>query len=91
MPPRGFDRTEVFGVGWSARIEPNPRPISVWDNEASWPLALEVRANPPSGMMAEELRCFCRVVRHREAVPTGATYSDAMQVQRWMEKLNAFV
>ncbi|QDV51754.1 Gfo/Idh/MocA family protein [Gimesia fumaroli] len=91
MPPRGFDRTEVFGVGWSARIEPNPRPISVWDNEASWPLALEVRANPPSGMMAEELRCFCRVVRHREAVPTGATYSDAMQVQRWMEKLTAFV
>jgi len=91
MPPRGFDRTEVFGEGWSARIEPNPRPISVWDNEASWPLALEVRANPPSGMMAEELRCFCRVVRNMEAVPTGATYSDAMQVQRWMEKLNAFV
>lgn len=91
MPPRGFDRTEVFGEGWSARIEPNPRPISVWDSEASWPLALEVRANPPSGMMAEELRCFCRVVRNREAVPTGATYSDAMQVQRWMEKLNAFV
>ncbi len=91
MPPRGFDRTEVFGEGWSARIEPNPRPISVWDSEASWPLALEVRANPPSGMMAEELRCFCRVVRKREAVPTGATYKDAMQVQRWMEKLNAFV
>ena len=91
MPPRGFDRMEVFGVGWSARIEPNPRPISVWDNAASWPLALEVRANPPSGMMAEELRCFCRVVRNLEAVPTGATYSDAMQVQRWMEKLNAFV
>lgn len=91
MPPRGFDRTEVFGKGWSARIEPNPRPISVWDSEASWPLALEVRANPPSGMMAEELRCFCRVVRHMEVVPTGATYSDAMQVQRWMEKLNAFV
>lgn len=90
MPPRGFDRTEVFGEGWSARIEPNPRPISVWDNAAAWPLALEVRANPPSGMMAEELRCFCRVVRNTEAVPAGATYSDAMQVQRWMEKLNAF-
>ena len=90
MPPRGFDRTEVFGEGWSARIEPNSRPISVWDDVASWPLALEVRANPPSGMMAEELRCFCRVVRNTEAVPTGATYSDAMQVQRWMEKLNAF-
>jgi predicted dehydrogenase len=26
MPPRGFDRTEVFGDGWSARISTNPRP-----------------------------------------------------------------
>jgi len=89
MPPRGFDRTEVFGEGWSARISPNPRPIEVWDSQASWPLALEVRANPPSGMMAEELRCFCRVVRGLQAVPIGATYTDAIQVQRWMEKLKS--
>lgn len=89
MPPRGFDRTEVFGEGWSARISPNPRPIEVWDAQASWPLALEVRADPPSGMMAEELRCFCRVVRGLQAVPVGATYADALQVQRWMEKLNS--
>jgi predicted dehydrogenase len=89
MPSRGFDRTEVFGPGWSARISPNPRPIEVWDTQASWPLGLEVRANPPSGMMAEELRCFCRVVRGLQTVPTGATYTDAIQVQRWMEKLNA--
>ena len=90
MPPRGFDRMEVFGDGWSARISPNPRPIEVWDEQASWPLALEVRSDPPSGMMAEELRCFCRVVRGLQAVPTGATYADAIQVQRWMEKLDAF-
>jgi len=89
MPPRGFDRTEVFGAGWSARISPNPRPIEVWDSQASWPLALEIRADPPSGMMAEELRCFCRVVRGLQAVPLGATYADAIQVQRWMEKLNS--
>lgn len=89
MPPRGFDRTEVFGAGWSARISPNPRPIEVWDSQASWPLGLEVRADPPSGMMAEELRCFCRVVRGIQAVPIGATYADAIQVQRWMEKLNS--
>ena len=31
MAPRGFDRMEVFGDGWSARISPNPRPIEVWD------------------------------------------------------------
>ena len=79
---------EVFGAGWSARITPNPRPIELWDDaSASWPLALEIRATPPSGMMAEELRCFCRVVRGRQAVPVGATYSDALQVQRWMEQL----
>jgi len=89
MPPRGFDRTEVFGDGWSARISPNPRPIDVWDDQASWPMALEIRVDPPSGMMAEELRCFGNVVRGVHEVPMGATYADALQVQRWMEKLNA--
>ncbi|MDP6447160.1 MAG: Gfo/Idh/MocA family oxidoreductase [Pirellulaceae bacterium] len=89
MPPRGFDRMEVFGAGWSARISPNPRPLEIWDEQASWPYALEVRAHGPSGMMAEELRCFCRVVRGEQSVPVGATYSDALQVQRWMDKLEA--
>ena len=89
MPPRGFDRMEVFGRGWSARISPNPRPIEVWDERAAWPMALEIRADAggPSGMMAEELRCFCRVVRELETVPVGATYADALQVQRWMDRL----
>jgi predicted dehydrogenase len=88
MPPRGFDRMEVFGDEWCSRISPNPRPIEVWDTQANWPLALEVRADPPSGMMAEELRCFCRVVRGEQPVPVGATYSDAMQVQRWMDHIH---
>jgi UDP-N-acetylglucosamine 3-dehydrogenase len=87
MPPRGFDRMEVFGEGWCSRISPNPRPVEVWDSKASWPLALEILSDPPAGMMAEELRCFCRVVRGLQPVPAGATFSDAMQVQRWMEKL----
>ena len=89
MPPRGFDRMEVFGRGWSARISPNPRPIEVWDDKATWPMPLEIRADVggPSGMMAEELRCFCRVVREVESVPVGATYADALQVQRWMDRL----
>ncbi len=91
MPPRGFDRTEVFGDGWCARISPNPRPIEVWDTQASWPLALEIRAGAmgSTGMMAEELRHFCRVVRGQQPVPVGATYADAIQVQEWMEKLAA--
>jgi len=91
MPPRGFDRTEVFGQGWSARILSNPRPIEVWDERTQWPMPLEIRADATgaTGMMAEELRCFCRVVRGRQNVPVGATYSDALQVQRWMDKLEA--
>ncbi|MFT5527310.1 MAG: putative dehydrogenase [Pirellulaceae bacterium] len=89
MPARGIDRTEVFGDGWSARITPNPRPIEVWDSQASWPLGLEIGTDPPSGMMAEELRCFCRVAKGQESVPVGATYADSIQVQRWMEKLDS--
>lgn len=91
MPPRGYDRTEVFGDGWSARINPNPRPIEVWDSQARWPLALDIRAGDSgaTGMMAEELRCFCRVVRGQQSVPVGATYADAIQVQRWMDRLES--
>ena len=91
MPPRGFDRMELFGEGWSARINPNPRPIEVWDeSRANWPLALEIRAATDGtvGMMAEELRTFCRVVRGKQVVPVGATYHDALQVQEWMDQLD---
>jgi predicted dehydrogenase len=91
MASRGFDRMEVFGQGWSARISPNPRPIEVWDSQATWPMPLEIRTSQSavSGMLAEELRCFCRVVRGQQPVPAGATYTDALQVQQWMEKLAA--
>ena len=91
MPPRGFDRMEVFGAGWSARINPNPRPIEVRDERANWPMALEIRADETgaTGMMAEELRCFCRVVRGQQSVPVGATYGDALQVQQWMDRLTS--
>lgn len=90
MAPRGFDRMELFGAGWTARIAPNPRPIEVWSDRAHWPLALEIRtdARGPTGMMAEELRHFCRVVRGTASVPTGATFHDALQVQRWLNILD---
>ncbi len=90
MPPRGFDRMEVFGDGWSARIISNPRPIEVWSESASWPMPLEIRAGSggPTGMMAEELRAFCRVVRGVAPVPAGATYADGIQVQKWMNTLS---
>lgn len=38
-------------------------------------------------MHAEELRCFCRVVRGEEPVPDGARYADGMQLMRWMQAL----
>lgn len=89
MPPRGFDRTEVFGNGWCVRIEPNPRPLALWTDRAEWPAALEIRTGEfgPTGMMAEEHRCFYRVVRGMQPVPVGATYADGLQVQQWMDKL----
>ena len=80
---------EVFGEGWAARVQANPRPFEVWDDKARWPMELEIRADrtAPTGMMAEELRCFCRVVRGMQAVPAGATYHDAMRVQAWVDRL----
>lgn len=49
----------------------------------------EIRAGAggPTGMMAEELRTFSRVIRGLTPVPAGASYQDAIQVQRWMDKL----
>ncbi len=89
MPADGFDRMEVFGRGWTARLQANPRPIEIWDDQARWPLGLEIQVdqNATTGMLAEQLRCFCRVVRGKETVPMGATYADAIQVQGWLEQL----
>jgi len=91
MASNGYDLLEVFGDGWAARTHSNPRPIEVWDDAARWPMALEIRADPtgPTGMMAAELRSFCRVARGLQPVPLGATYADALQVQRWMDRLQA--
>jgi predicted dehydrogenase len=91
MASNGFDLFEAFGEGWAARFRSNPRPIEVWDERARWPMALEIRADPsgPTGMMAAELRCFCRVVRGQQSVPRGAAYADALQVQRWMDRLQS--
>lgn len=91
MPGNGYDRLELFGDGWAARMQMNPRPIEVWEERAVWPVPLEIRADPtaPTGMMASELRCFCRVVRGLESVPLGATYRDALQVQAWMDRIEA--
>ncbi len=91
MAKDGFDRMEVFGKGWASRIHANPRPIELWDDRAHWPMALEIRTEnfSTTGMLAEEIRCFCRVVRGIQQVPVGATYEDAILVQSWMEQLES--
>ena len=38
-------------------------------------------ADGATGMLAEELRCLCRVVRGQQAVPVGATFANSIQVQ----------
>lgn len=90
MASDGFDRIEVFGDGWVARVSANPRPMELWDDKARWPMALEIGADAgvATGMLAEQLRCFCRVVRREGNVPAGARYSDAVRVQRWLEILS---
>ena len=88
MASDGYDRMEVFGHGWAARVRANPRPIELWDQRASWPMALEISTGKcVSGMLAEELRCFCRVAAGVEHVPVGASYHDAVQILRWMDQL----
>ena len=54
-------------------------------------MGLEIRtdAEGATGMLAEELRCFCRVARGEQAVPLGAAFRDAIQVQQWMDRLSA--
>jgi predicted dehydrogenase len=91
QPADGFDRLEVFAPGFAARVTLNPQPLEVWTEKAEWPVALDIHDDPrsPSGWLAEELRCFCRVVRGIEKVPVGARYQDALQVQSWLDKLES--
>ena len=89
MGIHGYDRLEVFGDGWAARLNPNPRPFALWDDATRYPMNLEIQPDPvrPTGMMAEEQRSFCRAVRGIETVPAGASYDDAIQVQSWIHQL----
>jgi predicted dehydrogenase len=89
MPADGFDRLELFGRDWAARLELNPRPLAIWAERAEWPLALEIDDDPaaPSGWLAEELRHFCRVMRGQAGVPFGARFEDGLRILGWLERL----
>lgn len=88
MGSDGFDRLEAYGRGWVARMEINPQPLTIWAERAEWPLALAIDDDPaaPSGWLAEELRCFCRVVRGAEP-PLGARYEDGLRIMDWLDRL----
>lgn len=88
MGSDGFDRLEAYGHGWVARMEINPQPLTIWAERAEWPLALAIDDDPaaPSGWMAEELRCFCRVVRGATP-PLGARYEDGIRMMDWLDRL----
>ncbi|NIM94030.1 MAG: Gfo/Idh/MocA family oxidoreductase [Anaerolineales bacterium] len=91
MGHEGYDRIEVYGQGWAARLELVPQPLEIWTDRAEWPLGLDIYADPdsPSGWLAEELRHFCRVVRGEAQVPFGARYEDALRIMDWLERLEA--
>jgi len=89
MEPGGFDRLEVFGQDWFARLASNPPSVLVCDDQVRWPMPVEFNTNATGseGMMVEQLRCFCRVVRGLQTVPVGARYEDALTVLRWQTNL----
>lgn len=91
MSAEGFDRLEVFGHGWAGQIRALPQPLDIWADKHEWPLTLDVFVDPvaPSGWLAEELRHFCRVVRGQVGPPLGARYRDALQIQGWLERIEA--
>lgn len=91
MPEEGYDRLEVFGAGWAARIHPNPRPFELWHGRASSPMAHDIRLGPygPEGVMAAQLRHFCKVARGEASVPFGARYQDAIQIEKWLLELES--
>jgi predicted dehydrogenase len=89
MADDGYDRLEVFGEGWAARACLNPRPLELWDDRARYPMGHDIRLGGygPDGMMAAQARHFCKVARGDAQVPVGARYEDAIQIERWLMKL----
>ncbi|MBI3921353.1 MAG: Gfo/Idh/MocA family oxidoreductase [Armatimonadetes bacterium] len=84
----GFDRVEVFGDRYVARVDTNPQNLTWTDDKVTWPLCLEISSveGRPTGMLAEELRSFLAACSGAP-VPPGCRMEDAIQVQRWMDTL----
>lgn len=89
MARDGFDRLDAFGQGWALQMRMNPQPIEVYDDRAHWPISYIFSTDPPAGMLAEELRWFCKVARGEATPPIGARFEDALRLQGWLDKLEA--
>ncbi len=90
---QGYDWLEVFGADWAARLNTNPRPLTLWTNQrAEHPLHLEIGLDDaqPTGMLAEQLRCFSRVAAGAQTPPLGTRYGDALQLMRWLDLLEQY-
>jgi len=88
FPGDGVDRLEVFGPGYHTEVNTNPQNWIWTQDKIHRPVALEISAvsGRPTGMLAEELRSFIAACQGAP-VPGGCRIEDAVQVQRWMEKL----
>jgi len=90
-PADGEDFMEVHGENYVTKVSTNPQPWSwVSEKTTAWPIGLEISTihGRPAGMLAEELRSFAASCRTGEA-PAGCRLEDAMQVQRWLDRLMA--
>lgn len=87
-PGDGFDRMEVFGDGFHAAVNTNPQPWTWASDRMHWPVPLEMSCvhGRPTGMLVEELRSFLAACRGAP-VPGGCRMEDAVQVDRWMQRL----
>jgi len=87
-PAEGWDRTEVFGVDYHSVVQTNPAPWQWHESLAEWPVSLEISTvhGRPVGMLAEALRSFAAAVRGAP-VPCGCRLEDALQIERWADKL----
>jgi len=87
-PEDGWDVMEVFGLDYYARASTSPQDFCWTSDKATWPLGLEIAmiGQRPVGMLAEELRTFALACVGGE-IPPGCRMQDAVQVQRWTDKI----
>jgi len=85
----GNDWVEVFGDDYHLRVDSNPQPMTLTEQKKTYPVSYEISEvdGVPVGMLAEELRSFVSACVGRTPVAEGCRIEDALQIQRWMDRL----